>query len=291
MSDPATSDPADRPRALWRLIASSPARRLLKRPRIERIVSRILLSGLVKERVRFLARELPLRRVTSRYRLRESGLSVHLRHGTPDIATLDEIFYLRQYEMPPSVEALLRSIDRPLEVVDLGANIGLFGVWLLSSFPDIRLTAFEPDSSNAQILRRCIADLGGEGERHVIEACASNSEGPVGFLGGGYSLSQIAGSDEETSAQMVPAVDVFPYLRRADLIKVDMEGGEWAILTDPRFQSLTAPAIAMEYHPHLCPTSNPRTTAIDTLRDAGYAVDPIFHDPRGHGMVWAWRTP
>ena len=47
-------------------------------------------------------------------------------------------------------------------------------------------------------------------------------------------------------------------MAEADLVKIDIEGGEWPILTDPRFAQLPTPALVIEYHPAGCPGPDPQ---------------------------------
>jgi len=75
----------------------------------------------------------------------------------------------------------------------------------------------------------------------------------------------------------------------ADLVKVDIEGGEWDILLDPRFAQNPPRAIVLEYHPHLCPGDDPRAAAQEALARAGLSMAPIWHRADGYGMLWAWR--
>ena len=51
------------------------------------------------ESTRFIVREIIGSSRLSRYRLRQGDLVIHLRHGSPDILNLDEIFYRRLYEL------------------------------------------------------------------------------------------------------------------------------------------------------------------------------------------------
>jgi hypothetical protein len=51
----------------------------------------------------------------------------------------------------------------------------------------------------------------------------------------------------------VPVRDVFPYMQECDLLKIDIEGGEWGLLADPRFASTSAKALVMEVHPEARP--------------------------------------
>ena len=96
-----------------------------------------------------------------------------------------------------------------------------------------------------------------------------------------------AGAGAET---MVQAIDVFPFLDDVDLLKIDIEGAEWPLLTDPRFQADVARAVALEFHPFGCPSPDAGAFARTLLEDRGYeTVASSFHLPPGYGMLWAWR--
>jgi FkbM family methyltransferase len=251
--------------------------------------SKLRLAGLVRERARFLAQAVAGRRAPSPYRLREGGVTVHLRHSTPDLNTLEQVVGQGHYELPGDVEAALRSLRRPLEVVDLGANIGLFGALLLGRFPDAHVVAFEPDPDNAEVHARSVR--ANDGLRwELVPACAGTVDGEVAFAAGDYANSRIADNGRD-GAITVPVRDVFPYLDRVDLLKVDIEGAEWELLSDPRFAGVPATVTALEFHPWGAP-GDPRTAAASALRDAGYAVrDAELHALEGHGMLWGVRAP
>jgi hypothetical protein len=80
---------------------------------------------------------------------------------------------------------------------------------------------------------------------------------------------------------------VLPDLAESDLAKIDIEGSEWEILSDPRFG--TVPAVIVEYHPALCPGPDPRAEAMRLLEGAGYATEPVFHYETGIGAVWGYK--
>jgi FkbM family methyltransferase len=246
-----------------------------------------LRSSTVHGSARFVLRELLRRRSTGEYRLRRNGLTTLIRHVTPDVVTLGEVFHRPDYELPDEVKRMLGCPRRSLRVLDLGANIGLFSLFVLGERPEARIEAFEADPDNAAVLRRVI-ELNGLSDRwQAIEAAAGAENGEVRFETGRYALSRI-GTD---AGALVPMVDVLPRVAAADLVKLDIEGGEWAILGDPRFKSSPPPAVVLEYHPHLAPPGrSPRDAVESRLRDCGYALQAIFHHPDGHGMLWGWRS-
>ena len=90
----------------------------------------------------------------------------------------------------------------------------------------------------------------------MVAACAAERADEIEFLAGAYSLSRLAAAAEPPPGARpvrVPAVDALALLEQADLAKIDIEGGEWAIVGDPRFADSAPPAVVLEYHPELCP--------------------------------------
>ena len=256
--------------------------------KLNAIASTTRFALLVRESTRFWLRVALRSRRVGRYRVRDSDVVVHIRHGTVDVMTLDEIFRCGHYDLPPPVAEALRSVPRPLRVVDLGANIGLFGAYIKSLFPDAVITAFEPHPENAGVLRRSIEANGGEEDWRLIEACADVRDGSVPFSVDEFTTSRI---ESTATATMVPAVDVFPFLEDVDLLNIDIEGAEWRLLADPRFASVAARAIGLEYHPHRCPDPDPGALARRLLAEAGYrTLETDFELPPGHGMLWGWRS-
>ena len=77
-------------------------RRVLRLRRVEYVVATVKRSAVVRERLRFVARAL-LAGGAAAYRLREAPLTALVRHRTPDLVTLDEVFLTRDYRFPPAV--------------------------------------------------------------------------------------------------------------------------------------------------------------------------------------------
>jgi FkbM family methyltransferase len=275
--------------AARRLAALPPLRRILTSRRIEPVIARVLRASPVRERVRFLARELRRPDEPRAYRLRSGGATVLVRHGTPDVAALGEVFYERQYDPPEAVAAFLQSLGHPPTILDLGANIGLFAAFASMRFRDAQLVAFEPDPSNIELLRRVAA--ANDWDWDVIEAAAAPADGVVPFASGRFTYSRI-----EEGGTSVPAVDVMPFLQRSDFAKVDIEGAEWAILEDERFASVAPPTLALEHHPYLSPGDDPHAAAVRLLSEAGYEVLRAVDLAPGQWLLWALhrkphRTP
>jgi FkbM family methyltransferase len=257
-------------------------------PRLKHVLWTQLNATSVREPATFAARELRLRPRPSHatYRLRTGDVAITLRHRTGDIAILEKVFVRNYYELPAPVAERLEGLAAPARLVDLGSNIGLFSAFFLTRFPDARIVGFEPDPENLEVLKATIRTNGRDASWRVVEACASNRPGSFAFASGNANLSRIA-SDEEAE-NVVPAVDAFPYLAEADLAKINIEGGEWDLLLDPRFPELAPPALVMEYHDMLSPQPDFHALAMERLGAAGYETQQVFLTDT-EGVLWAWK--
>jgi FkbM family methyltransferase len=279
------TQPADR--GLTRLLPR-PLLALLRHPRIEPRIAAVLRSTAVRQSPTFALRELAGRPTRHVYTLRESGMRVLIEHGGADAHALDQAFYQHAHEPPAAVVALLRDLDRPLHALDLGANVGMWGLWLHGRFAVERILALEPDPANVRRHRRQIELNHLERSWEVLEAAAVTADGPVFFTVGKATNGRVADVAQD-GVESVPGRDTFALLDGLDLLKIDIEGGEWTILADPRAGDLQVPVVMLEYHAHNAPSSDPQAEARRALERAGYATETGVETDRGFGVVWGWK--
>lgn len=216
-------------------------------------------------------------RRSRRYELGD-GTRVLLRHRTRDVPILVEIFGRGTYQPPARVD-----LAGPIRVLDLGGNIGLFGAYALQRWNVRELVSYEPDPANYALL-----EVTARAARWKTEHVAvSERAGTMRFLTGQCSESREAQAGEPGGID-VPMVDVFQD-GPCDLLKMDIEGGEWPILADPRLAGF-ARVIVVEWHAVGSPDpTDAFNDARRLLSDAGYvnqADMPREHD--GNGVLWAW---
>ncbi len=223
------------------------------------------------------------------YRVRNFDCEISLRHGTRDVPLFYDVIVQRHYELPHGV--VREAPPGGVRVVDLGANIGLFAAFVASRAPVTSVVAYEPDPDNLDLLRSNLSRCPRIGAWRIVEACAGASDGSVSFIAGDFGESRVVSDAHAAATTTLPRVDVFPDLALADWLKMDIEGSEWDILADPRFADLPLRALAMEYHPWGCPGADPRSTAAEMLRDAGFEVWEAREHVEGFGEIWAWRPP
>jgi FkbM family methyltransferase len=243
-----------------------------------------LAAAVLRPRSGFLVGE--LRGGIRAYALTGGGAAL-VRHRSRDIDLVVEIFGPRRTYEPPAT--LASRLAGPLRVLDLGGNIGLFAIFALQRYDVRGITSFEPDPENGAMLARAIA-LNGAGDRWRLQRVAvANAAGPIRFITGRLLASRRADSGEH--GVEVPAVDLFDLDHAVDLIKIDIEGGEWSLLGDPRLSDLGARTIVLEWHARGAPDADAHAAAVGRLQRAGYVIhlDEVDPPPAHTGVVWAAR--
>ncbi len=169
-------------------------------------------------------------------------------------------------------------------VVDLGGNAGFSVLRFLSWFPNCRVIAVEPHPRHAEALRQNVVLNGWTDRVDLIQAAAGPSKDRAKLTdqGSGAKLGAEAGID-------VDVIDIFPILlgRRIDVLKIDIEGSEHAILDDPRFAQVDARAVLMEWH-RVTRVPDARERCCARLSSLGYTIDESFIEP-GAGMIYGFR--
>jgi FkbM family methyltransferase len=175
-------------------------------------------------------------------------------------------------------------------ILDCGGNVGLASLFFKRRFPSARITAYEADPAIYKMLRANL-DANGAGDVESVHAALWTENGRVRFLAEGSDSGTIEvrsnGIDERT-------VDV-PSLRLRDLIandsngrinllKLDIEGAEDAVLADCEPVLDQIDAIVMDLH-EFDPLVRQAPRVLELLARNGftYAVDEFVPQP--------WRPP
>jgi FkbM family methyltransferase len=268
--------------------ASEGLSKLASHPMLMPFTARLICARLLRESPRFFVRELLRPEGVYLYRLRDGGATVALRHSVQDGATLAEVFHRSDYEPPAELAVALAA---PGRILDLGANVGLFGIYAARRWPEASIVGYEADPDNVAVHAAAIAANGLAARWRVEPVAAGARDGQVELAAGRAMGSFVVepGTDPGVPTIQVPVRDVMREIAEADLVKLDIEGGEWEILADERFRREPPAIVVLEYHPHLGPGGDPRAAAEQALRDAGMSIADIWHRPDGYGMVWAWR--
>jgi FkbM family methyltransferase len=215
------------------------------------------------------------------YEMRHSGARFSIRHRSGDVDIFRKFYAYRLYEWPPEVRARLAGLGRPVNILDLGANIGFFDLHAREQVAIGRVVAFEPDPANSAVFER--VRNANRANWELVRACAANRDGVVSFRRGAHNFSRIDHDSDFT----VPAVDVLPYIAQADIVKMNIEGSEWEILQDPRIAATDVVWI-VEYHRIGNPEDDITSLVRKLFLRCGYATSvTVSHE--NNGLVWAWK--
>lgn len=177
---------------------------------------------------------------------------IHLRLRTTDVALCREILIRRQYEcllaQPPRV------------IVDAGANIGLASLFFARRYPDARVIAIEPESSNYAMLLKNTAPY-----PNIVAVRAAlwnrDTELDLVDLGSGHTNFQTAEAAGDKKGSVISKVRAMTIdrlmaefdINTIDLLKLDIEGAEKELFEGPLDWVRRVGVFAVELHERLRP--------------------------------------
>lgn len=170
------------------------------------------------------------------------GVELTYRLNRGDIQTIREVWVEECYR--PPVEVSLNC------VVDLGANIATTSLWY-GAAGATRFVCVEPDAENARLARRNLERNHIQAE--VLEAAVGASDGSVAFRGDRSANLGRAGEGDERvrMVSMATVLERIPLGVAVDLVKMDIEGGEEAVLRGDLGWLDRVQSLIVEFHPDL----------------------------------------
>lgn len=182
------------------------------------------------------------------YRLRtKSGVRCELRPGTSDWWIFLEIFVFGIYRRAEA------DIQKSKIIMDIGANVGFFALYASGLNSEVEIHALEPFPQNVEQLKNNLL-LNVNHHVHVHAKAMSDKTGTATLFftpgdSSGCSLNQPKG--QHCSVPTVGLSDFFraQEISRCDLLKMDCEGSELAILSSIPAEALSKiGSLIMEYH-------------------------------------------
>jgi FkbM family methyltransferase len=179
--------------------------------------------------------------------------------------------------------------DAP-RILDCGGNVGLASLFFKRRFPAARITAYEADPALFAILQANLA-ANRASDVEAVHAALWTANGRVTFQAEGSDSGMIgtlsgavAGTSVEVPGLRLRDVIAGEANNRIDLLKLDIEGAEDAVLADCEPVLARVGAIVMDLH-EFAPTDRqaPRVLELLTRNGYTYTVDEFVPQP--------WRPP
>lgn len=168
---------------------------------------------------------------------------------SPDIAVLEEVFGQEEYSC---------DVSFPVKVIiDIGAHAGASSVYFSLKYPNASIISLEPDPRNYKKLLRNIDPYK---KVVTIQAAIGDHDGEKVFYTHPSSISSsFVKRDETAKATQVKVKTLASLLHdfnlsAVDILKFDIEGGEWDMLRDFSEKN-TVKVFLGEVHPDLIPVS------------------------------------
>jgi FkbM family methyltransferase len=217
-----------------------------------------------------------------------------LRFVNAESLVLHQLYWFGEQGWEPQLLPWWRCLcRRSSAILELGANVGYFTVQGARAAPQARYVAVEPYPASARVCRANL-ELNRVGSVELVNAAAVADPGlpavelqvpaeqlgapTVAFVGAGSEL-PAAMRRHVTRTVSVPAVDVRSLLSGIDLLKLDVEGQEHALLAAGRDHLRTGrPTIVVEVLPG---TARLRRLLADLCLEDGFHC----YVPRARSLV------
>ena len=177
-----------------------------------------------------------------------------------DYAIAHELFLDHQYKHCD--EVIRKSEDA---IIDIGGHLGFFSLYASLLNPKVPIYSFEPHNGNFELLKRNLKD---NRVKNVVpwNLAVSNKEGPINLLLSKEDLNhstvkaiESTGEVQKTQATTLEKIFDRHQIGHCDLLKIDCEGAEFAILEDmPKSVYDRVSNIFLEYHDWV-PGKNPNS--------------------------------
>ena len=203
---------------------------------------------------------------------------------------LDEVYFTKVSEI------IAKRTNTPV-IIDIGANIGYFSLSVFAKFPDAMIFAFEPHPYCFEVMSQ-YREKFSRYNFNIFNCAVSDTDDLIRlFIPEEEALTTIASvfriKSKETKEIRVQAIRLESFiskqgLDKIDLLKLDCEGSEYAILYSlPK--ELFSKISALSIETHKCSGLNENLDALkDFIANQGYHLKHLRNGITGY--IWAWRS-
>ena len=179
-----------------------------------------------------------------------NGYQVYVRTNTSDLSVALSSFSDKEYDHI--------KLSSPETIVDAGANIGTSSIFFAFKYPAARIFAIEPESSNFELLKmntRSYSNIVPIQAAIWSEDCTRTLQdrftGPWGYTVS-ETISEIGPTGQKIKCVTVNSLMREYGIKRIDLFKMDIEGGEKDVLEHSQDWINCVDTLTVELHERIC---------------------------------------
>ncbi|MDJ1185080.1 FkbM family methyltransferase [Roseofilum casamattae] len=173
----------------------------------------------------------------------------------------------------------LKRFENLNNIVDIGANIGIFSIYAATLFPNAKILAYEPCNETFLNLEKNVRPFNVE----VYPYAVGQESGKVHLSVEGDLTACYVAKDDNSSLNSSQVCEMVSFQEIADrmdgkieLLKLDCEGSEYEIMQSPSFSCVRH--VVGEFH--TCEQGNPQY-GLELLENKGFAIEEWFPFPDG----------
>lgn len=177
---------------------------------------------------------------------------LRLRLSDSDVRVVRELILHDEYRAMREIAP-----ENPRRIVDAGANVGISALLLRRTFPGAAIVCIEPDAANAARIQLHLRENGVE-DVQVFQAALWPVDDLVDLSTPAQDSQSWAIQAKASRDGRVRAISVLTLMKelgwdRIDLLKMDIEGGEFPLFAHPSAKDWLSrvQSIVGEYHPDL----------------------------------------
>ncbi len=224
----------------------------------------------------------------------QSGIDVKI-DNEAEWVIYNDIFVDAEYDLAIKQAIASATTARPLNVLDIGANVGFFTlrlanlIWRESPETDFQVTLVEGSPNVFNTLKTRLSEHKVlEGKLRFIQGLVGKRRGSAKLAEGDFHVMNSVTSDNSEHGVKVPYVDLYSLYgedQEIDLLKCDIEGSELSFLEHYVELLRGVKSAVFELHHNKCNTAK----CFDILRAAGFRKQKTLRAESDYSLHMFWK--